>query len=105
MGNHGKQRGGFQQRVKDLTIRQSMIATSLIALGAIALAAPASAKSCVMAGGEATMVTQDLAKFMANAALNNSIKDKGLKAVGPVKMKCNDPSPLTYCIATQRACK
>ena len=68
-------------------------------------ATPASAKSCVMAGGEATMVTGDLARFMANAALKNSIKDRGYTASGAVNMKCNDPSPLVYCIARQRACK
>jgi hypothetical protein len=51
------------------------------------------------------MVTADLAKFMANAALGNSIKAKGLKASGPVKMTCKAPAPLTYCLAEQRACK
>ena len=33
----------------------------------------AKAGKCVMAGGEATMVTEDLAKFMAGAALKNSM--------------------------------
>ena len=85
---------------------QLIIAAAFAATAGFATAAPALAtKSCVMAGGEATMVTGDLARFMANAALGNSIKGKGLKAVGPVKMKCKDPSPLVYCIATQRACK
>ena len=61
---------------------------------------------CVMAGGEATMITRGLAEFMANAALKNSMKKmEGAHAVGPVMLKCNDPSPLTYCIARQRACK
>lgn len=67
--------------------------------------APASAKSCVMAGGEATMITLDLAKFMAEAALKNSMKDKGLAPTGAMKMTCQDPSPLTHCMAKQRACK
>ncbi len=66
---------------------------------------PAAAKTCVLAGGEATMVTRDLAEFMAKAALGNSIKDKGLKAEGVAKLTCNAPSPLTYCLAQQRACK
>jgi hypothetical protein len=65
----------------------------------------ATAKSCVMAGGEATMITPDLAKFMAEAALKNSMKDKGLTPAGGIKMKCQDPSPLTHCMAKQRACK
>jgi hypothetical protein len=76
---------------------------------AIALAAlsttPAVAKSCVLAGGEATMVTKDLAVFMANAALNNAMKDKGLKPQGAAKVTCKDPAPLTYCLAQQKACK
>lgn len=90
-----------------MSMKYTLIAATVMTLGAgIALTAPAmAAKSCVMAGGEATMVTQDLAKFMANAAMNNSMKAKGLKPSGAVKMKCNDPNPLTYCIATQRACK
>ncbi len=84
------------------------LSATLVVAGAVMISggAPAFAKkSCVLAGGEATMVTADLAKFMANAALENSIKGKGLTASGPVKMKCNEPTPLTYCMATQRACK
>jgi hypothetical protein len=69
------------------------------------LATPAFGKTCVLAGGEATMVTKDLAEFMAKAALGNSIKAKGLSAQGVPKLTCNAPSPLTYCIAQQKACK
>jgi len=77
----------------------------LAAAAAIATftAAPASAGHCVMAGGAADMVTLDLAKFMANAALNNSIKAHGWKASGPVKMTCNNSVPVN-CVARQRAC-
>ena len=77
-----------------------------VALVATAMVAPsANAKTCVLAGGEATMVTKDLADFMANAALKNSMKDKGLTPQGAVKLTCNAPSPLTYCLAQQKACK
>ena len=62
-------------------------------------------KSCVLAGGEATMVTRGLAEFMANAAMKNSMKKMDATATGPVMLKCNDPAPLTYCKAQQRACK
>jgi hypothetical protein len=62
-------------------------------------------KSCVLAGGEATMITRGLAEFMANAALKNSMKKMDAAGVGPVSLKCNDPAPLTYCKAQQRACK
>jgi hypothetical protein len=74
-------------------------------LGASLLTVPAQAKSCVLAGGEATMVTLDLAKFMAEAALKNSMKDKGLTPAGGMKMTCQDPAPFTHCMAKQRACK
>lgn len=79
-------------------------AAAVLALSAL-LVIPAHAKSCVLAGGEATMVTKDMAVFMANAALNNSMKAKGLTAVGKAKVTCKDPSPLTYCLAQQKACK
>jgi putative hemolysin len=59
---------------------------------------------CVQAGGEATMVTQDLAKFMANAALNNSIKANGWTAQGSVKMTCDTNMGLPHCVAKQKAC-
>ena len=59
---------------------------------------------CVQAGGEATMVTEDLAKFMANAALNNSIKAHGWTAQGGVKMTCDTNVGLPHCVAKQKAC-
>jgi hypothetical protein len=77
------------------------LATGLPLVGAT----PAVAKSCVLAGGEATMITEDLARFMANAALENSIKGKGLKPSGAVKMACKPGFANTHCIARQKACK
>lgn len=79
----------------------------VIAVAALSTADAASAKSktCILAGGEATMVTLDLAKFMAEAALKNSIAGKGYEAAGPIKLTCKDPSPLSYCLAERRACK
>jgi hypothetical protein len=65
-----------------------------------AIAAP----KCVMAGGEATMVTEDLARFMAGAALKNSIAGMGAKPTGAIVTKCT-ATGLTYCISKQRACK
>ncbi|MEQ1716443.1 MAG: hypothetical protein ABL907_10735 [Hyphomicrobium sp.] len=69
----------------------------------LAVAGSAEAK-CVMAGGEATMVTEDLAKFMAEAALKNSIAAHNWKASGPVKMKCDAPNGLPHCKANRKAC-
>lgn len=68
------------------------------------MSAPAAAK-CVRAGGQATMITEDLAKFMAGAALKNSIAGMGAKPVGPVAMKCETGAGLPTCVARQRACK
>jgi hypothetical protein len=81
-------------------------ATLLVALGAgsAVQAAPMGAK-CVLAGGEANMITQGLAEFMAKAALKNSINGMGAKPAGVVALKCNQNGALQYCKATQRACK
>jgi hypothetical protein len=57
-----------------------------------------------VAGGEATMVTEDLARFMAGAALKNSIAGMGAKPTGAIVTKCS-ATGLTYCISKQRACK
>jgi hypothetical protein len=78
----------------------------VIAMGLLAALAATGAQAkgrCVTAGGTADMVTEDLAKFMANAALQNSIKAHGWKAVGPVKMDCKAGLPVN-CTARQRAC-
>jgi hypothetical protein len=82
---------------------------SLFAIAGVAIlvaTSPVSAKpTCVLAGGEATMVTEDLARFMANAALGNSIKGMAATASGPAKVECKPAALLTYCIARQKACK
>lgn len=70
---------------------------------ALAFGAGAASAKCVKAGGQADMITEDLARFMANAALNNSIKAQGLKGVGPVSMKCGPGVPIN-CKAFQKAC-
>lgn len=81
------------------------VLVAILTAGTMAgVTSPAVAKSkCVLAGGEATMVTEDLAKFMANAALANQIKANNWKAAGPVKMTCKATIG-THCIARQRAC-
>jgi hypothetical protein len=89
-----------------MTFKTSALATAAaIALAAAALSSPAAAAKCFKAGGEATMVTEDLAKFMANAALGNSIKGAGATASGKPTMNCKSAGLGTYCIANQKACK
>jgi hypothetical protein len=77
--------------------------TAVLALGSSGMQAQAA--KCVKAGGQATMITEDLAKFMATAALNNSITGMGAKAVGPVSMKCEGGMAMPTCVARQKACK
>lgn len=80
------------------------LSTALIALAALGASATASTAGCVRAGGEATMVTQDLAKFMAEAALKNSISAHGWKPQGQVQMSCDTNAGLPHCVARQKAC-
>ena len=93
-----------------MTKLTSVLAIATLAFTSIAAFAPADAQekkksNCFLAGGEATMVTTDLAKFMANAALNNSIKGANATPVGAPKMTCKDGLATVYCMAQQRACK
>jgi hypothetical protein len=68
-------------------------------------ASEAQAAKCVMAGGESVMATEDLAKFMAGAALKNSMAAHGWTPHGVVKMKCDTSSiGLPHCLARQKAC-
>ena len=87
-----------------------MKALALVGAAALAVAAlvPVTAQAkgnCVMAGGTATGMTQDVAKFLATAALNQSVSGYGGKAVGKVAMKCDANMVMSTCTAKQRACK
>jgi len=77
---------------------------AIVGGGLTALRAEAK-ESCVRAGGEATMITEDLAKFMAQAALKNSISGMGAKPVGQVSLKCSANMGMSNCVAKQKACK
>lgn len=86
-----------------MTIKLTTAALAAGLLLALAASGAEAKGKCVMAGGTADMATEGLAKFMAEAALKNSIKDHGWKAVGPVKMTCKAGLPVN-CTARQRAC-
>lgn len=78
---------------------------SIAVAAMLSLSSGAEAGKCVVAGGEATMVTEDLAKFMAGAALKNSMAAHGWKPMGAVKMKCDaGTAGLAHCMARQKAC-
>jgi hypothetical protein len=89
-----------------MSFRSRFAVTAFAAATVIAVADPsfAAKKSCAMYGGDATMVTEDLAKFMASAALKNSMTAAAATPSGAVKMTCTS-SGLTTCQARQRACK
>jgi hypothetical protein len=86
--------------------RSLSIAALAIAAAVLIAVVPAAAakKSCALYGGDASMLTTDLAKFMANAALTNSMKAAGAAPSGDVKMACTGTGLVT-CQARQRACK
>lgn len=83
----------------------ALATTAAVLVAGSSVGMRAEAAKCVRAGGQATMITEDLAKFMATAALNNSINGMGAKAVGPVSMKCTSDMVLPTCTARQKACK
>ena len=85
-------------------MRMSFVGLSLVVALAGAAMVSNAAAACRRAGGVATMVTYDLAVFMANAALKNSIADHGERPAGPVQLKCTDDT-LTTCTARRQACK
>lgn len=67
-------------------------------------AAGKKAAQCQQVGGGATMITEDLARFMAQAALKNAIAAKGLTGQGKVAVTCDKAPGLPNCHARQKAC-
>jgi hypothetical protein len=86
-------------------MRTGFIGLSLALASAGAATWSSAEAGCRRAGGVATMVTYDLAVFMANAALKNSIADHGERPSGPVQLKCTDDTLTTTCTARRQACK
>lgn len=82
----------------------SMLRLSILSVAAAVLCAQSAEAGCRTVVGSADMVTTDLAKFMANAALKNAIEAKGLKPSGEVALTCREDTFTTYCKATRKAC-
>jgi hypothetical protein len=92
--------------MEDVMTRLAIVAVA--AAAAISVSAPAySAGKCIKAGGWGTGVTEDLAKFMAEAALKNSAKAWGGDAVkvDKVAQACKFEFPAFQCNASAKACK
>ncbi len=85
-------------------VRMSIVGLSVAIALAGAMTTSAEA-GCRRAGGEATMITKDLAVFMANAALKNSIADHGERPSGPIALSCKDDAFTTTCHARRQACR
>lgn len=75
-----------------------------VALVALVLSSLSAEAACRTVVGSADMITRDLAKFMANAALKNAIEAKGLKPAGEIALTCRDDALTTYCKASRQAC-
>ncbi|MGE0022926.1 MAG: hypothetical protein AB7S70_04755 [Hyphomicrobium sp.] len=81
-----------------------MFRLTLLSLAAVALCGQGAEAGCRTIVGSADMVTTDLAKFMANAALKNAIEAHGLKPSGEIKLTCREDTFTTYCKASRPAC-
>ncbi len=82
-----------------------MFKIALASVAMVVVAGSAQAGSaCRRAGGEATMITEDLAKFMSNAALKNALAAHKWTAHGAVTTKCDSAAGLPHCVSRQRAC-
>jgi hypothetical protein len=84
-------------------MRMSLIGLTIALAGAMTVSTAEA--GCRRAGGEATMITKDLAVFMANAALKNSIADHGERPKGAIKVSCKGDTFTTTCHARREACK
>lgn len=77
---------------------------TFVVLALAGLSVQSANAGCRTVVGSADMVTTDLAKFMANAALKNAIEAHGLKPSGEVKLTCREDTLTTYCKASRPAC-
>jgi len=83
----------------------SFVGLSLAVALATTMTISSAEAGCRRAGGEATMITKDLAVFMATAALKNSIADHGERPKGAIRVACKDDTFTTTCTARRQACK
>lgn len=71
----------------------------------LAAASSANAAECKPFGGIGNGLTEDLAKFMADAAVKNIIENKGMKPTGEIKHSCKAATIGSECTARQQGCK
>jgi hypothetical protein len=88
-----------------MTLRNVLIRGTIAAALLVAASLPASAAKCVLAGGQGTGITPDIAKSMSTIALGNAITNMGAKARGKVSTTCETALVVSTCTSRQRACK
>ena len=79
-------------------------AAALAALSCLPATSAMAKGKCVRAGGQGSNLLPDVAKYMANAALANSIAAHGWKPAGKIKQTCKSDGLMTTCVSRQRAC-
>jgi hypothetical protein len=86
-----------------MRLHRIILATAAVLVTSGVMSTGAEAK-CVRAGAQATMLTEDLAKYSATTVLKNSIALKKAKPKGPVVVKCSGGPVLPTCTARQVVC-
>ena len=86
---------------------KALARTAAVTAACLALISAAQAAPCMKAGGWGTGVVQNLASFMAQAALKNQAKAWGGDAVkiGKITESCGWKTVSYECTAQARACK
>lgn len=87
-------------KLKAILIQGAALAV-FVAIGSV----QASAAKCVMAGGQGTGITPEIAKSLSAIALNTSISNMSAKAKGKVATTCETTLVVSTCTSRQRACK
>jgi hypothetical protein len=80
---------------------QGIVAAAFVAGGSMQV----SAAKCVLAGGQGTGITPEIATTMSTIALGNAVKNMGAKVSGKVATKCETTLIVSTCTSRQRACK
>jgi hypothetical protein len=80
---------------------QGFVAAAFVVSGSM----QASAAKCVLAGGQGTGITPEIATNLSKIALGNAITNMGSKASGKIATKCETTLVVSNCTSRQRACK
>lgn len=82
-----------------------IITAILVATLSLAVSTASGAAECKLYGGIGNGLTEDLAKFMADAAVKNVIENNGMKPTGEIKHTCKSATIGSECTARMQGCK